>query len=101
MKTEIEISQLARDLLWEAYNEYWDKLCALKHYGFIHSSDNGRVLKVEGMGSHIDMYDAQHIVDQAQDRINELTEMLKEILPYQAYLGNGLFERITTATSVK
>lgn len=52
--------------------EYWDRICELKRYGFIHSQDNSRVLKVEGMGSWIDMYEAQNIVDAAQHEINDL-----------------------------
>ncbi|NWA81659.1 hypothetical protein [Pseudomonas sp. D2002] len=50
--------------------EYWDKICSLKHYGFIHSPDNSRVLKAEGIGNWIDKFEAQAIVDQAQDEIN-------------------------------
>jgi hypothetical protein len=52
--------------------EYWDKICSVKHYGFIHSPDNSRVLKVEGIGSWIDMYEAQNVVDAAQHEINDL-----------------------------
>ena len=51
--------------------EYWDKICSLKHYGFIHSPDNSRVLKAEGIGNWIDKFEAQAIVDQAQDEINQ------------------------------
>ena len=51
--------------------EYWDKICSLKHYGFIHSPDNSRVLKTEGIGNWIDKFEAQAIVDQAQDEINQ------------------------------
>lgn len=58
--------------------EFWDKLCALKRYGFIHSPDNSRVLKTEDIGNWIDMHEAQAVVDQAQDRINELEELLKQ-----------------------
>ncbi len=56
--------------------EYWDKICSLKRYGFIHSHDNSRVLKVEGIGTHIDMYEAQQVVDEAQDEINSLKQEL-------------------------
>ncbi|MGY2199080.1 hypothetical protein [Pseudomonas gingeri] len=52
--------------------EFWDKICSLKHYGFIHSPDNSRVLKAEGIGNWIDKYEAQKIVDEAQDLINQL-----------------------------
>lgn len=59
--------------------EFWDKICSLKHYGFIHSPDNSRVLKAEGIGNWIDKYEAQEIVDQAQDRINELKAELVSV----------------------
>lgn len=52
--------------------EYWDKLCAIPRYGFIHSPDNSRVLKTEGIGNWIDQHAAQEVVDQAQDEINGL-----------------------------
>ena len=51
--------------------EFWDKICALKHYGFLHSPDGKRVVKTEGIGNWIDKYEAQQIVDQAQDEINQ------------------------------
>ncbi|SAM35799.1 hypothetical protein [Pseudomonas sp. 1 R 17] len=51
--------------------EYWDKICSLKHYGFLHSPDGKRVVKTEGIGNWIDKFQAQEIVDQAQDEINQ------------------------------
>jgi len=52
--------------------DIWDKLCAIPRYGFIHSPDNSRVLKAEGLGNWIDRHAAQQVVDQAQDEVNEL-----------------------------
>lgn len=60
--------------------EIWDKICALPRYGFVHSPDNSRVLKVEGIGSWIDMYEAQRIVDDAQDEVNVLRAALTKIV---------------------
>jgi hypothetical protein len=57
--------------------EFWDKICSLKRYGFLHSPDGKRVVKTEGIGNWIDKYEAQQIVEQAQDRINELQEELE------------------------
>ncbi|MEX5551763.1 hypothetical protein [Pseudomonas pergaminensis] len=51
--------------------EYWDKICSLRHYGFLHSPDGKRVVKTEGIGNWIDKFEAQEIVDQAQDEINQ------------------------------
>lgn len=63
--------------------EYWDRICKLERYGFIFSQDNTRILKVPGIGTHIDMFEAQEVVSDAQDEINELRrqiEMLEDKL---------------------
>lgn len=60
--------------------EYWDKLCAIPRYGFIHSPDNSRVLKVEGIGNWINMHAAQEVVDAAQDEVNGLRAEKAELL---------------------
>lgn len=58
---------------------FWDKLCAIPRYGFIHSRDNSRVLKVEGIGNWIDQHAAQEVVDAAQDEINALAQRCREL----------------------
>lgn len=63
--------------------EYWDRVCKLERYGFIFSQDNTRILKVPGIGTHINMFEAQEIVSDAQDEINGLRRhitMLEEKL---------------------
>lgn len=60
--------------------EFWDKLCAIPRYGFIHSADNSRILKAEGIGNWIDMHAAQEVVDGAQDEINGLRAVNTELL---------------------
>lgn len=60
--------------------EHWDKLCAIPRYGFIHSPDNSRVLKAEGIGNWIDMHAAQEVVDAAQDEVNGLRAEKAELL---------------------
>jgi len=50
--------------------DVWDKLCAIPRYGFIHSPDNRRVLKAEGIGNWIDRDDAMRVVDDAQSELN-------------------------------
>lgn len=52
--------------------DYWDKLCAIPRYGFIHSPDNSRVLKAEGIGNWIDQHAAQEVMDDAQSEVNQL-----------------------------
>lgn len=59
--------------------DYWQKICAVPHYGFIHSPDNSRVLKVEGIGNWIDMHDAQDVVGAAQSEINALRRTVDEL----------------------
>ena len=58
--------------------EFWDKICALKNYGFLLSADRMRVVKTEGIGNWIDMHDAHEIVDQAQEEVNDLKERLAD-----------------------
>ena len=59
--------------------DYWDKLCAIPSYGFIHSPDNSRILKAEGLGNWIDQHAAQEVVDAAQDEINDLRARLAQL----------------------
>jgi len=66
------MSEQVRNIKTREGYEIWDKLCAIPRYGFIHSPDNSRVLKAEGLGNWIDQHAAQQVVDQAQDEVNEL-----------------------------
>lgn len=59
--------------------KYWDKICSLVSYGFLHSPDNKRILKTPGIGNWIDKHEAQTIVDEAQDEINELQAQLATV----------------------
>ena len=52
--------------------EFWDKLCAIPRYGFIHSADNSRIVAAEGVGNWIERHAAQEVVDAAQDEVNGL-----------------------------
>lgn len=70
---------MIRDIKTRKGYEHCDKMSALKRYGFIHSHDNSRVLKVEGIGTHIDMFEANQIVDDAQSEINVLRDALERI----------------------
>jgi hypothetical protein len=61
--------------------EFWDKLNALPRYAFLLSPSGNSVQKFEdqAMGNWIDVHEAQKVVDQAQDRINELKEELATV----------------------
>ena len=56
--------------------EYWDRICKLERYGFMFSQDSTRILKVPGTGTHINMYEAQEVVSDAQDEINGLRRQI-------------------------
>lgn len=79
--------------------DYWDKICAIPRYGFIHSPDNSRVLKAEGIGNWIDMHAAQEVVDAAQDDINGLRAERDKLRAQLKELVNGM-TRIMHATSL-
>ncbi|WP_139832924.1 hypothetical protein [Pseudomonas sp. R45(2017)] len=53
--------------------EFWDKLNALPRYAFLLSPSGKSVQKFEdqAMGKWIDVHEAQKVVDQAQDEINQ------------------------------
>lgn len=53
--------------------EFWDKLNALPRYAFLLSPSGKSVQKFEdqAMGNWIDVHEAQKVVDQAQDEINQ------------------------------
>ncbi|WP_144401842.1 hypothetical protein [Pseudomonas lactis] len=53
--------------------EFWDKLNALPRYAFLLSPSGNSVQKFEdqAMGNWIDVHEAQKVVDQAQDDINQ------------------------------
>lgn len=74
--------------------EFWDKLNALPRYAFLLSPSGTSVQKFEdqGMGNWIDVHEAQKVVDQAQDRINELKEELATVRlgPCKVIVGDEL-----------
>ena len=53
--------------------EFWDKLNALPRYAFLLSPSGKSVQKFEdqAMGNWIDVHEAQKVVDQAQEEINQ------------------------------
>jgi len=61
--------------------EFWDKLNALPRYAFLLSPSGKSVQKFEdqAMGNWIDLHEAQKIVDQADERINERQDELREV----------------------
>lgn len=59
--------------------DYWDKICAIPRHAFLHNHDNTRILATPGMGKWIDMYEAQRVVDEAQDEINALRAQVRRL----------------------
>lgn len=75
--------------------EFWDKICALKHYGFLLAPEGNRVVKAEGIGNWIDMHEAQQVVDAAQSEINGLRAERDQGLAREAVLTARLEQKIT------
>lgn len=75
--------------------EFWDKICALKHYGFLLAPEGNRVVKAEGIGNWIDMHEAQQVVDAAQSEINDLRADRDQGLAREAVLTARLAQKIT------
>jgi hypothetical protein len=64
--------------------EWWDKLNAVQRYSFFIGADGG-VRRVENIsGNWIDVSEAQAVVDDAQDEINQLRERLARLVPAEA-----------------
>ncbi|WP_255032578.1 hypothetical protein [Pseudomonas fragi] len=61
--------------------EFWDKLNALPRYAFLLSPSGKSVQKFEdqAMGNWIDVHEAQKVVDQAEERINDRQDELREV----------------------
>ena len=57
--------------------DWWDKFCALQRYSFL--KDHNELVRRVPMksGNWIDVYEAQEIVDQMQDEINDLRGQVK------------------------
>ena len=64
---------MMRDIKTREGFEFWDKLNALPRYAFLLSPSGASVQKFEdkAMGNWIDVHEAQKVVDQAQDEINQ------------------------------
>ena len=64
---------MMRDIKTREGFEFWDKLNALPRYAFLLSPSGKSVQKFEdqALGNWIDVHEAQKVVDQAQDEINQ------------------------------
>ncbi|MGE6387326.1 hypothetical protein ACQKEN_16880 [Pseudomonas sp. NPDC078416] len=54
--------------------DFWDRLNAIPHYGFLLNERGNGVVRVEGVGYWIERNAAQVIVDDAQSEVNVLRE---------------------------
>lgn len=70
---------MQRDIKTRKGYDVWDKLCEIPRHAFLLSPEGNRVVKVPGMGSWIDMYTVQSVVDDAQTELNILRDALERI----------------------
>ena len=54
--------------------DFWDRLNAIPHYGFLLNQQGNGVIRAEGVGDWIERHAAQMVVDEAQSEINVLRE---------------------------
>jgi hypothetical protein len=54
--------------------EFWDRLNAIPHYGFLLNQQGNGVIRSEGIGDWIERHAAQVVVDDAQSEVNVLRE---------------------------
>ena len=54
--------------------DFWDRLNAIPHYGFLLNQQGNGVVRAEGVGDWIERHAAQVVIDYAQSEINVLRE---------------------------
>ena len=65
---------MSRNIKTREGYEFWDRLNAIPHYGFLLNQHGNGVIRAEGIGDWIERHPAQVIVDDAQTEVNVLRE---------------------------
>jgi hypothetical protein len=72
--------------------EFWDRLNAIPHYGFLLNQQGNGVVRAEGIGDWIERHPAQVVVDEAQTEVNVLREDNAKLLAEVAALSKNVVE---------
>lgn len=65
---------MSRNIQTREGYEFWDRLNAIPHYGFLLNQQGNGVVRAEGVGDWIERHAAQVVVDDAQSEVNVLRE---------------------------
>lgn len=65
---------MSRNIKTREGYEFWDRLNAIPHYGFLLNQQGNGVIRAEGIGDWIERHPAQVVVDDAQTEVNVLRE---------------------------
>jgi hypothetical protein len=65
---------MSRNIKTREGYEFWDRLNAIPHYGFLLNQKGNGVIRAEGVGDWIERHAAQVVVDDAQSEVNVLRE---------------------------
>ena len=65
---------MSRNIKTREGYEFWDRLNAIPHYGFLLNQQGNGVIRAEGIGDWIERHSAQVVVDDAQTEVNVLRE---------------------------
>jgi len=65
---------MSRNIQTREEYEFWDRLNAIPHYGFLLNPQGNGVVRAEGVGDWIERHPAQVVVDDAQTEVNVLRE---------------------------
>ncbi|WP_062391128.1 hypothetical protein [Pseudomonas abietaniphila] len=65
---------MSRNIQTREGYEFWDRLNAIPHYGFLLNQQGNGVIRAEGVGDWIERHAAQVVVDDAQSELNMLRE---------------------------
>ena len=83
---------MSRNIKTREGYEFWDRLNAIPHYGFLLNQQGNGVIRAEGIGDWIERHPAQVIVDDAQTKVNVLREENARLKAEVAALSKNVVE---------
>jgi hypothetical protein len=83
---------MSRNIQTREGYDFWDRLNAIPHYGFLLNQQGNGVVRAEGVGDWIERHAAQVVVDDAQSEVNVLREENAKLQAEVASLSKNVVE---------
>jgi hypothetical protein len=83
---------MSRNIQTREGYDFWDRLNAIPHYGFLLNQQGNGVVRAEGVGDWIERHAAQVVVDDAQSEVNVLREANAKLPAEVAALSKNVVE---------